>query len=586
MVTDLTIRNMPVKKRREATKRLGLIKDFERFSVSYVHNGNGRTEALEMFCKLNNVSKSSLKRWIKNYRHEGLAGIADKRGGNNYNGTFSKEAFELFKSIYLTERQLSVKLCWQDICYVNSSQNKDWQIPSLREIYRFVEKIPLPVRVLHREGMAAYEAKCAPYIQIDPDSIEPGQVWISDHHQFNCWIRHRGEWIRPWITAWEDMRSRQIVGRHISIQPNQSTILLSFKRAAENYGPPDSVKIDNGKDYDSECWTGTTKQRRRLLKADCLDEQTLAGIYALMNIAVSFAIPYHPQSKSIERWFDTIDQQFIKTIDTYCGKDSNRKPENLTELLKSENAILQAYDLQSFTELVDQYIEVYNHSTHSGTGMDNKSPAEVMSMRHSQRCLAEDVLDLCCQVWSGELIIGKNGVNFKGLWYGQYDLELFSRQGKKVRVGYDPEDIRKINVYDAVTWKLITIAEQNRLIGYGSAVNEEHLREAMAAKSRAVKVAKQYRNNQLTANMDLTSLTLKAMQAGQQEKPSNKVTRLRPVKTVMDNQVKEHQRQKNYKAVKKAAGAEGLAGVLDIDFDLLKPKRQKTHLFDGVVYGK
>ena len=578
MLSSEELLDVPAGKRKEAFRRLGMIRNFEKFSASFVHNGGTRTEAMKIYASKHHIGKRSLERWIAHYRQQGLLGLVDTRGGGAFFcQIISPDAFELFKSMYLTQQRLSLKTCWQNICYVNRTEDKGWKIPSLQYMYKYVPgQIPLFAQVLHREGLAAYEAKCAPYVQVDPDSIRPGQVWVGDHSQFNCWVRHRGKWIRPWITAWMDMRSRIIVGYHIAASPNQTTILLAMKRGIEKHGPPETVKIDNGRDYDSELWTGTTKAKRKVLNRGYIDEQMVAGIYSLMDIAVSFAIPYHPQSKPIERFFDTLDRQFTKTIKTYCGKDSERKPDYLNDLLRSEKTIQGFYDIKSFTGIVGQYIKAYNNTAHTGVGMDGRSPAEVMATRESRRVLAEGVLDLLMRVWSGELTVSKNGVKFKGMWYGQYNTELLMYQGKKVRVAYDPDDLRALYIYDAVTLKLITLAEQNQLVCYGSPVGEESLREAMRQKAKAVKIARQFRDSRLTANTDLTSLTIKAMQEGKkEEKPTEKYTSLRPVRTLLDDQVRDHKRAEVLKAVKKAAGAESLGAVLDMDFTLLSRKKNK-----------
>jgi len=576
------LRGVPEKKRKEAISRLGIVVDFERFAATI----EKRCKAAELFAARHGIGLRTLQRWVGKYREQGLAGLVDTRGGGKFiSQVISPEAFEMFKSMYLTQQRRSVKTCWQNISYINTSEKRNWQIPQLRFMYKYVQtQIPLFSQILLREGMAAYEAKCASYVQVDPDSVAPGQIWVGDHSQFNCWIRHRGRWFRPWITAWLDMRSRNIVGRDISVSPNQTTILRASKRGIAKYGPPDSVKIDNGRDYDSEMWTGTTKAKRRALKAGYLDEQMVAGIYAMMDIGVSFAIAYHPQAKNIERWFDTMDKQFTKSFATYCGKDTNRKPDYLNDLLKSEKALNEAYDLDSFTELVDKYIDAYNNTAHSGSGMNGKSPAEVFAARCSRRVLQDGVLDLVARGWSKELKIGKNGVRFKGMFYGQYDLEVLSRFDRRVRVAYDPDDLRKVYVYDAVTLKLITMAEQNRLIQYGDSVDEESLREAMRQKSKALRIAKAFRDSRLTANMDLTSLTIAAMQEGR-KKPETKeqpMQTLRPVRTPLDGQVAEHSRQETVKAVRKAAGGESVSTVLDVDFDSMIPKNKgvKLKLFD------
>jgi len=569
------LQGVPADKRKEAIRKLGLIQEFEQFAAEYMRTGALRSQAVARYTFDKHVPTRSFYRWLLRWRQQGLVGLVDTRGGGKFlNEIISAEAFEMFKSMYLTQQRLSLKMCWQNVNYINKDQRKGWVIPSLHATYNYVKRqIPLPVQVLHREGLAAYQAKCAPYIQIDPDSIEPGAVWVGDHHQFNCFIRHRGQWVRPWITAWEDMRSRSIVGRNVNPSPNQTTILLALRQAVEKHGPPDSVKVDNGRDYDSLLFTGTTKEKRRILKAGYLDEQIVAGLFAMMEVGVSFAIKYRPQSKPIERWFDTLNKQFTKTIRTYCGQDTDSKPDDINELLKNEKVISQAYNLETFTQAVDRYIEVYNNTAHSGAGMDGWSPNEVLALRTSRRVLAEGVLDLVARVWSRELVVGKNGVNFNRMYYGQYNPDLLAHQGRKVRVAYDPADLRTLHVYDAVTLTLITTAEQNRLISYGSPVSEEDFRLAQSEKARALRIARQYRDSRLTANMDLTDLTLKAMQeAAKDGDTADNVQTLRPVRTPLDLQVPEHKKQQALRFVRKAAGAESVSQVLDIDFTMLKPK--------------
>ena len=573
---------VPVRKRDEAVRRLGHIRQFEKFAANY--HGT-RMQAAELYCASHGLNIRTFWRWVSKYRSQGLLGLVDNRGWKLMGDTITPEAFELFKSMYLTQQQLSVKLCWQNVTYINSDQNRGWRIPPLGSMYRYIkDHIPLPVQILMREGLAAYQAKCAPYIEIDPDSVAPGAVWIGDHHQLNCWRRYRGRWIRPWITAWEDMRSRTLVGYYISAAPNQSTILLAFKRAVDIYGPPEAVKIDNGRDYDSQMWTGRTKAQRKALRAGYLDEKMLAGIYAMLDVTVSFAIYYHPQSKPVERWFDTLDVQFTKTLPTYCGKDSARKPDYLPDLLASKKATAISDDMGEFEALVGRYIEVYNRTAHTGRGMDSRAPADVMATRESRRVLAEGVTDLLLRVWSGELTVGKNGVRLKGIWYGQYDTELMMYQGKKVRVAYDPDDMRQVYIYNSSTMKLIAIAEQARLIGYGDRVSEEALRDAMRQKAKAVKVAKEFRNSRLTANMDLTSLTIRAMEdaAVPPDEKQQKALNLKPVHTPLDKQTREHERRGTIKLLKKAAGAESFRKALDIDLSiLLPPKRSSKRLFNN-----
>jgi transposase InsO family protein len=574
---DERFANVPVDKRDEAIRRAGLISEFEKFSGQTVRGGGLRTQAMQVFCFERKIPLASFKRWLKKYRMDGIIGLVDTRGGYAAGKeVISPDAWEKFKSIYLDPRQPSIRGCYQILCFLNKSKNHNWTVPDYYSLCRYVAKnISKPVEILHREGMAVFEAKCAPHIQIDQESVEPGDVWIGDHHQFDCWIRHRGDWIRPWITAWQDYRSRKIVGWKICAGPNSTTILLAMRRGIEQHGAPESVKIDNGKDYDSQVFTGQTKRQRRSRVFNDDEQMNISGIYALLNIGVSFSIPYHPQSKKIERWFDTLDCQFTKTISTYCGKDTARRPEDLAEYLKTDKAAAEAYTLESFSAAVEKYISVYNTSAHTGAGMDSRSPDEVFATRSSRRVVDKNVIDLLMRVWSPILTVGKNGVRFKGFWFGQFDSELLRNFGKQVRVAYNPDDITRVSVHDATTYKLITVAEQAALIQYG-AVSEEALREAMAQKSRALRIVKQARPAGRVAAMNLTDLTLSAMADNARQTPDEKPMNVKPVRTPLDGQAGEYLRQRNKKILKKAAGAESYES-LTFDLDLLdeKPKHQK-----------
>jgi len=567
-------------KRAEALRKVAIVQECIKFVAGFVRNNRNRCEAVAIFASMKRVSVTSLRRWMRSYQMRGLAGLIDHRGGDTAS-IFTPEAAEFFKAMFLDERRLSVKVCWLNTCYENKARDHNWLIPGQRAIYRWVQdNIPMGVQVLLREGKAAYEARCAPYVQCDPDTYAPGECWVGDHHQFNFWVRYRNRWVRPWLTAWEDCRSRDIVGWHISASPNQTTILIAMKPAIEKFGPPDKAKIDNGKDYDSEMWTGTTKARRRVLKKGYIDEGWIGGLYAWMGIDVSFSIKYHPQSKSIERLFATVDEQFSKTIPTYCGKDPQRRPENLKDLLKSEKVIKEAYTLETISQAFEKYAQAYNSQPHTGAGMNGKSPDEVLATRTSRRVIDKEVLDMLLCVWSGELTIGKNGVRFGGMLYGQYSPDLISNFGKKVRVSYDPNDVRSVAVYDAKSLKLICIAEQNRLINFSDPVSEEFTRAAIRQQKTIAKSLKAYRDTRQLAGLDLTDLTIKALQdAGSEksEKQSGDQT-LRPVRTPLDGQAEEFRRQITKVKLRKAAGAEGMSEDMQFDLDALRNNNESVKL--------
>lgn len=572
--------HVPPDKLEAAAAKRRLIEQCADYCTAAAAAGAKRTQAMAAFARQADVPPSSLYHWQRQWRRHGLAGLIDKRGGDAPGQlTITPDAWQEFLSLYLDPRRPSVRQCWQIVCHLNDRHARGWTLPSLRRMQQLVaERIPLPVAVLHREGLAAYEAKCAPYIETDMDSIEPGAVWIGDHHQCDCWVRHRGAWIRPWITAWEDMRSRAIVGWCITSSPNSTTILHAFRRGCEQYGPPESVKIDNGKDYDSELFTGTTKQRRRLnLK---LDRDNIAGLYALLDIRVSFAIPYHPQAKSIERWFDTLESQYVRTLPTYCGKDPARRPEALAAYLKTDRALRESLELDAFASQVGDYIALYNRTPHTGRGMDGRAPLEVLHTRRARRMICAETLDLLCRVWTGERTVGKNGVKVRGLWYGTYDPALLMHQGRKVRCAYDPDDMTQVRVYDARSYAYLTTAQQPTLVGYGAEANEDDLRAASRQKARARKLVKQYKPAARIAATQLPHLTLQAAADRARPEADEPSKPVRPVATPLDGQAAQVRRTERTRAVKRAAGAEGTEQVIDLDWDWDEPTEPQRPLLD------
>ncbi|MCE5184554.1 MAG: DDE-type integrase/transposase/recombinase [Planctomycetaceae bacterium] len=562
---DLTV--LPKHKQDIALRRRGIVQEAEAFAANEVRQGRDRLKALRAFASQAQVGLRTLQRWMSEFRKKGIEGLVDTRGMNDGPAPeISAEAWQEFESLYLDLKRPSVKTIYDVVVFMSQQQGLAWRLPGLRRMQQLVhERIPYKVLVLNREGRKAYEGKCAPYIEIDMDTIEPGAIWVGDHHQCDCWIRYRGEWIRPWLTAWEDWRSRMIVGYCLTDSPNSTTILRAFKRGCQRFGPPDGVKIDNGKDYDSEMWNGITKQQRRLKLA--VDESTTAGIYAMMDISVSFANPYNAKAKPIERWFETLEMQFIKTIPTYCSNNTLSRPEPLQEYLNSPKAIEEALSLDEFGGMLAEYIEIYNHSSHRGRGMDGQTPIEVFNKRRSRRMVDEKTLDLLCQVWSGQETIGKNGIAIRGLHYGTYDPAIMARQGRKVRCSWEPDDMSRVLVYDAHTWEFLGIAGQHTQLGHGTTVTDEDQRRAHADLARAKRIVKQYKSAARVAATDLPRLTLQAARSRVKETEAEANKPIRPVRTPLDGQAAAVRRTERVRAVRKAAGAEGLRTVVNLEWD-------------------
>ncbi len=61
---------------------------------------------------------------------------------------------------------------------------------------------------------------------------------------------------RPWVTIFSDIRSRKPVGWILAQKPSGYTILSALDKMIDNYGVPEELLVDNGKDYRSHIIKG------------------------------------------------------------------------------------------------------------------------------------------------------------------------------------------------------------------------------------------------------------------------------------------------------------------------------------------
>ena len=193
---------------------------------------------------------------------------------------------------------------------------------------------------------------------------------------------------------------------------------------------------------------------------------------------------------------------------------------------------------------------------------------QVMSGRRSRRVMADGVMDLLLQNWTPELTVGKNGVTVRGLRYGQYDTSLLMHQGRTVRCTYDPDDVSRVSVYAMPNYELLTVAEQNQLVGYGAAASETDVREAMRKRAKARTLTRAAKPAARIEQMNLTDLTLEAMKERTVETiPPDSPATIRPVRTPVDGNIKLHRTLVNQKKIRKAAGGESQTHVVDLQLD-------------------
>jgi putative transposase len=152
------------------------------------------------------------------------------------------------------------------------------------------------------------------------------QIWVSDHGQHDVWVRNdlfsgvsTNAAVRPWLTAVLDMRSRKVLGTAWSANPCSHTISSALRLGIADFGIPQVLYVDNGKDFE--------KIGRVDFSPEC------SGVLIRLGIQPRYCLPGHPESKLIESWFGTVRKRFDCLWPSYCGRGPKDRPEQCTNAL-------------------------------------------------------------------------------------------------------------------------------------------------------------------------------------------------------------------------------------------------------------
>jgi hypothetical protein len=227
-----------------------------------------------------------------------------------------------------------------------------------------------------------------------------------------------------------------------------------------------------------------------------------------MGITCTFATPYNPQAKGwIERFFGTVEGQFGKTFQTYCGNKPENRPESTDKILADVKKGNDPAGIPSIDHVRHEFgrwvEEVYHVTPHTGAGMDNTPPIAFMRENlDSKRVAEEHVLDLMLMSWSKPVKVGKHGVVFNRINYGMQSVELFAVQGQEVRVAYDPNDVSEVAVFD-LQGRYLCKAKASGIV---TGMTDEDIRQGIAYKRHITKAIKQSDNVRHLAHRDVTEL--------------------------------------------------------------------------------
>lgn len=248
---------------------------------------------------------------------------------------------------------------------------KHMLVPNHRKtINRLLRHIPPQMILYARKGYREWRAQCGLFVMRNRPLLV-NENWQGDHHKFDLFVRitirkeRNGKTyekeiaVRPTLTAWIDSATSALIGWVISVTPNSDTIAEAFCRAAvlkpgsPVRGLPKTVIVDCGKDYKSKLLEDVPSELGVYSPDDTQLNKRFAGLGLLpaLGVEVAHALPYHPQTKPIERCFGILEKKWISKLPGWCRSSIDERPNDFHKTLSSLLADRKLLTLKEFAFL-------------------------------------------------------------------------------------------------------------------------------------------------------------------------------------------------------------------------------------------
>lgn len=221
------------------------------------------------------VSKSTIYRWVKDYRNSGLLTelLPRKTQGGPGQSRLRPEVKaildDFLQNKFMTLQKPTPNAAVREVRRLCSMAGLD-PLPSKGAVYRHIQWIDKEERMKKREGSDAAFQRFAPKIGQFPDADWPLQTVQIDHTELAVMIvddKYRQPIKRPWITLAIDVNSRCCVGMYLSLDaPSSMSAGMCISHAIldkrkwlnrlgladldwPHYGVMDSIHLDNAKEF-------------------------------------------------------------------------------------------------------------------------------------------------------------------------------------------------------------------------------------------------------------------------------------------------------------------------------------------------
>ena len=252
---------------------------------------------------IKHYAPGTIERWYRNYKEDGFdalipAGRADQGKPRRLDDEL-QEQIKYLKSNY---PRMSASAIYRQLRDNGSIKNGE---VSESTVNRYINLIDVQMKTTANQDMRRYER------------AHINEVWCGDSSVGPCLKTSDGKKHKVYIIALIDDASRFIAGIDVFFNDNFVNLMSVMKSAVAKYGRPGMFNFDNGSSF---------KNKQMELLA------------ARIGSVVHYDQPYTPTQKAkIERWFRTMKDQWLSSIDI-------RDFHSLDELRGSLLAYVQNYN--------------------------------------------------------------------------------------------------------------------------------------------------------------------------------------------------------------------------------------------------
>lgn len=315
-----------------------------------------------------------------------------------------------------------------------------------RTVNRLLSHIPPQMICYCREGIRKWRSDFGHFtLRVRPLLVN--ELWQGDHHVFDLFVRvkitrqkndrtyEKEIAVRPVLTAWMDTATGCLVGWVISILPNADTIAEAFCRGVsltvgeEFHGLPKGILVDCGKDYRSALLQDLPDVYQITDSSLYLNRRFAGlGLLPALGVEIHSALPYHPQSKSIERMFGTLERQWICKLKGWCHNSVSERPAGFAQYLQR---LLDNKELLTLEEFVMKFqseiLPAYHHFREDAPEDMNEWTPSLNSMSPMERYHALEKPYMVTPDWqtlsalkmhhAAGCKIRRHGIRFQNVWY-------------------------------------------------------------------------------------------------------------------------------------------------------------------------